>query len=891
MSAAEIRQRFLHFFERNDHRIVPSSSLVPRDDPTLLFTNAGMVQFKDVFTGKDTLPFRRATTAQKCVRAGGKHNDLENVGKTARHHTFFEMLGNFSFQDYFKRDAVRFAWEFLTVDLGLPRDRLWATIYRDDDEAHDLWVELTEIPPERIVRLGEKDNFWAMGDTGPCGPCSEIVIDRGPEHSCGRPDCALDTCGCDRWLELWNLVFMQYDRAGDGTLTPLPKPSIDTGMGLERIASVLQHVNSNFDTDLFRPIMEATEQLTGRRYDRGEAGFPFRVIADHARACTFLVADGVFPSNEFRGYVLRRILRRAVRFGRLLGLDRPFLHELAPVVGGIMGEAYPEVVQRVDYVTEVIRQEEERFHRTLNQGMTLLDELIERTRAEGRDTIAGDDAFMLYDTYGFPLDLTIDAAEERGLAVDRDGFERAMAEQRDRARRAREDDLDLAADSPLVAALEGVPPTEFVGYEHLAVQARVLAVIRGDDAQRLDAAGPGDGRIGLVLDRTPFYAEGGGQVADTGLLVAVPDQDGPAAGGRVSDLEFRVEDTRRFFGGRILHWGRVTRGRIRAGQPLRAAVDADRREDVMRNHTATHLLHRALKVVLGEHANQAGSLVAPDRLRFDFTHFDALAPEQLRRIEDLVNQQVLAGTDVRWYETSLREAREAGATALFGEKYGERVRVVRIGNFSMELCGGTHVSNTGHIGLFKIVSEGSVGSGLRRIEALTGRGALGYVRDLEDRLQDAAARLRATPAEVPQRVAEAIARQRELEREVERLRARQAGDAVDDLAAGARQVGDTKVVVARAPVAGADALRRLSDALRARLGSTLVVLGAVDDGKVQFVAAATPDLVRRGVHAGRLLGQVARAAGGGGGGRPDMAQAGGREPSKLDEALALAERL
>ncbi|HEY8449168.1 MAG TPA: alanine--tRNA ligase, partial [Bacillota bacterium] len=717
MSAAEIRGRFLSYFERQDHRIVRSSSLIPKDDPTLLFTNAGMVQFKDVFTGKERLPFKRAATAQKCMRAGGKHNDLDNVGKTARHHTFFEMLGNFSFGDYFKRDAIRFCWEFLTGELGLPPERLYATIFRDDDEAFALWQELTAIPAERIVRLGEKDNFWAMGDTGPCGPCSEVVIDRGAEYACG-PDCALDTCGCDRWLELWNLVFMQFERKPDGSLEPLPRPSIDTGMGLERIAAVLQDVPSNYETDLFRPLIEATERLTGRRYERGEGGFPFRVIADHVRAATFLIADGVFPSNEFRGYVLRRILRRAVRFGKLLGLEEPFLYRLVPVVGQIMGEAYPEVVERADYVGDVIQKEEERFHRTLEQGMDMLETLLERARAEGRNQLDGEAAFMLYDTYGLPIDLTEDAAAERGLTVDRAGFEAALEAQRARARRARED-AEAAADAPLVQALADVPPTEFVGYEQLAAPATVLAIVRGE-ARVAEAAGDA-GPIGILLDRTPFYAEAGGQVGDTGRLVG----DG---------VEVAIDDVKALPGARRLHLGRVVRGTLREGLRLQAEVDAARRWNIMRNHTATHLLHKALKVVLGEHANQAGSLVAPDRLRFDFTHLEALTPDQLTRIEDLVNDQILKGVPVTAYYTSLREAREAGAMALFGEKYGDEVRVVKIGDFSLELCGGTHVANTGQVGLFKVIAESSVGSGARRIEALTGPAALTYVRRIAGEL-------------------------------------------------------------------------------------------------------------------------------------------------------------
>ncbi|MFS8639773.1 MAG: alanine--tRNA ligase, partial [Symbiobacteriaceae bacterium] len=588
MTAAEIRERFLRFFERNGHTVVPSSSLIPKDDPTLLFTNAGMVQFKDVFTGKEKVPYRRATSAQKCMRAGGKHNDLENVGKTARHHTFFEMLGNFSFGDYFKREAIGYAWTFLTEELGLPRERLWATIYKDDDEAFALWQEVAGLPPERIIRLGEKDNFWAMGDTGPCGPCSELVYDRGEEYRCGE-SCAIGVCDCDRWLEVWNLVFMQFNRDESGRLTPLPRPSIDTGMGLERIASVLQGVSSNFDTDLFRPLIGAVEDMTGREYDPGEAGFPFRVIADHARACTFLVADGVLPSNEGRGHVLRRILRRAVRFGRILGLREPFLHRLVDTVAEVMGGAYPEVRQRAEYVRQVIRAEEERFFRTLDQGMVILADVIQRTKERGDGVISGEDAFILYDTYGFPLDLTEDAAAEAGLRVDREGFERAMAVQRQRARAARDVEEGWDPASPLARALADEPPTEFLGYDRLEDEGTVRLLVRGEEP--VDRAGAGS-EVGVILDRTPFYAERGGQVGDTGWL--------EGASARV-----RVRDTQPLPGGRILHLGRVEEGTVAVGDRLRARVDAERRAAIMRNHTATHLLHAALKRVLGDHVNQA----------------------------------------------------------------------------------------------------------------------------------------------------------------------------------------------------------------------------------------------------------------------------------------------
>ncbi|HEY8394004.1 MAG TPA: alanine--tRNA ligase [Thermaerobacter sp.] len=869
MTAAEIRERFLRFFERHGHTVVPSSSLIPRDDPTLLFTNAGMVQFKDVFTGKEKVPYKRATTAQKCMRAGGKHNDLENVGKTARHHTFFEMLGNFSFGDYFKREAIYYAWAFLTEELGLPRERLWATIYKDDDEAYALWQEVAGLPPERIIRLGEKDNFWAMGDTGPCGPCSELVYDRGEEHRCGE-SCGIGVCDCDRWLEVWNLVFMQFNRDESGRLTPLPRPSIDTGMGLERIASVMQGVASNFDTDLFRPLIQAVEAMTGQAYDPGEGGFPFRVLADHARACTFLIADGVLPSNEGRGHVLRRILRRAVRFGRILGLREPFLHRLVDTVGEVMGDAYPEVRQRAGYVREVIRAEEERFFRTLDQGMEILADVIRRTKERGDGVISGEDAFILYDTYGFPLDLTEDAAAEAGLRVDRDGFERAMAVQRQRARAARDVEEGWDPGSPLARALADEPPTQFLGYERLEDEGTVRLLVRGEQPVERAAAGSD---VGVILDRTPFYAERGGQVGDTGWL--------ESASARV-----RVRDTQPLPGGRILHLGRVEEGTLAVGDRVRARVDAERRAAIMRNHTATHLLHAALKRVLGDHVNQAGSLVAPDRLRFDFTHFQAPTPEQLRAVEDEVNRVILAGVPVRWYWTSLQEALEAGAIALFGEKYGQEVRVVQIGDYSLELCGGTHVASSSEVGLFKFTAEGGVAAGVRRVEAVTGWTTLQYVRSREDVLDRLAQRLRAGVDDLPRRVEELLAAQREAERELRQLRGRLARQAAAGLLERAPEVAGVKVVAGELPVDDPEALRDAADFIRQKAAAAAVLLGARAGDRALLVAALSDEAVRRGLHAGRLIGEVARRVGGGGGGRPDLAQAGGRQPERLAEALA-----
>ncbi|MBX5476062.1 MAG: alanine--tRNA ligase [Clostridia bacterium] len=867
-TSAEIRRAFLEFFEQRGHARVPSSSLVPADDPTLLFTNAGMVQFKDVFTGQRQVPYRRATTAQKCVRAGGKHNDLENVGKTARHHTFFEMLGNFSFGDYFKREAITFAWELVTEVFGLPMERLWATVYREDDEAAQLWQEIAGLPADRIVRLGEKDNFWAMGDTGPCGPCSEILIDRGARYACDAPECGIGKCDCDRWLEIWNLVFMQFERGADGTLTPLPKPSVDTGMGLERIASVLQDVDTNWDTDLFLPLLRRVEQLSGRAYDRGPAGFPFRVIADHARACTFLIADGVVPSNEGRGHVLRRILRRAVRFGRKLGLDRPFLCDMVPAVVDVMGEAYPEIAGAQEFVQSVIRQEEERFGQTLEQGMQLLDELVEEAKRSGRGQISGEDAFRLYDTYGFPLDLTVDAAEEAGLTVDRDGFEAVMQEQRRRARADWQAKIGAATRGGEWA--ESLPPTEFVGYDRLAAEAEVVA-IAADGAGRPEAR-EGE-RVLVVLSSTPFYAESGGQVGDTGWL------EGPA--GRA-----RVEDTRKE-AGVFLHAATVTEGRLAVGDVVQARVDENRRRDIMRNHSATHLLHRALKDVLGEHANQAGSLVAPDRLRFDFTALAAPSPDQLAEVEARVNEAVLAAHPVQVRHMKLDEAKAMGAMALFGEKYGEIVRVVSMGP-SIELCGGTHVRNTAEVGLFVLTSEGSVGSGVRRVEAVTGRGAYDYVKRREALLSAAAEAVKAPVEELPAKVEDLMARLKERERELAALRAQAARGEADRLAATAEPVHGVPVVFAEVRDYDADGLRTLADHVRDRLRSGGVVLAARVGERAMLLATFTRDVVERGAHAGEVVARAARAIGGGGGGRPDFAQAGGRDATRLADALKAA---
>ncbi|MFO7173038.1 MAG: alanine--tRNA ligase [Bacillota bacterium] len=875
MTGSEIRTKFIEFFKQKGHTHVPSSSLVPANDPTLLFTNAGMNQFKDVFLGLEQRPYKRAVTAQKCVRAGGKHNDLDAVGRTARHHTFFEMLGNFSFGDYFKKEALTWAWEFVTSKewLGLDPDRIWVTIYKDDDEAYEIWRSLG-LPPERIVRMGEKDNFWAMGDTGPCGPCSEIFVDMGEEYSCGAERCAIDTCGCDRWREFWNNVFMQYNRDADGRLTPLERPGVDTGLGLERAASILQGVWSNYDTDLLRRIIDRVVELSGVPYDPGEKGMPHRVIADHVRCCTFLIADGVRFSNEGRGYVMRRILRRAVRYGRTLGFKEPFMYRVVPAVVELMGDAYPEVRENQPLIEQEIKKEEERFFATLERGMEKLEEVLARLRRDGRTEIPGDDAFFLYDSYGFPLDIVQDVAREQGLRVDEEGFQRRLQEQRERARAAR--DVTYTGERLKVFAdhLQDVPPTEFVGYTDLVADATVLAVLNAETGEPT-GAGAGDTCI-VVLDRTPFYAEGGGQVGDQGLMTA-------------PGLTIRVEDTKKLPAGHYLHLVTVEQGYLERGQRVTAAVDRERRLATMKNHTATHLLHKALREVLGTHVQQAGSLVAPDRLRFDFTHDGPLTPEQIRAVEERVNRAVEEGLPVTWEYKPLEEAKAEGAMALFGEKYGEIVRVVSIGDYSKELCGGTHCTSAAQIGLFKIVSEGGVAAGVRRVEAVTGRGAYEYIRTLEERLEQAAVALKApSGADVPARAEAAMAQIRSLEKEVEALRARLARHEADALLAAVQEVDGVKLVAGRTGAGSADDLRQMADYLRDKLGSGVVVLAAVAEGKVTLVAAATKDLAGKRVHAGNLVRELARRVDGSGGGRPDMAMAGGKSPEKLAEALAAA---
>jgi alanyl-tRNA synthetase len=859
MTTSEIRASFLEFFRKNGHAVLPSSSLVPHNDPTLLFTNAGMVQFKDLFLGKEVRDFSRAATAQRCVRAGGKHNDLENVGYTARHHTFFEMLGNFSFGDYFKREAIHFAWNYITGTLEIPKDRLWVTVYTEDDEAERIWVEEIGVDPTRCTRMGEKSNFWAMGDTGPCGPCSEIFYDHGPDVAGGPPGTP-DEEG-DRYVEIWNLVFMQYDRSSDGVLVPLPKPSVDTGMGLERVAAVMQGVHSNYDIDLFKSLIRAAADVTGTQ-DLQSASL--RVIADHIRACTFLIIDGVVPSNEGRGYVLRRIIRRAIRHGYKLGQTRPFFHKLVSTLVQEMGSYYAELRTGEARTAQVLAQEEIRFAETLATGMTLLDAETAKLKSS---VIPGETVFKLYDTYGFPADLTADIARERGLTIDQAGFDVAMEAQRGRARAASKFGAELRDTVKLAGK------TDFSGYDRVADSARVTSLIF--DGAIVDILRPGqEGQV--VLDHTPFYAESGGQIGDTGILLG-------------ANARFIVRDTQKI-GASFAHVGVLEKGELRAGDAVDAQVDQERREAIALNHSATHLLHAALRKILGKHVEQKGSLVAADRLRFDFSHTQALTPDELRQVEDLVNSEIRENAPVETRVMALDDAKAAGAMSLFGEKYDSDVRVLSIGDFSMELCGGTHVERAGDIGLFKITGESGVAAGVRRVEALTGRGAYEWVVHTDQVLRDIAAMLRGSREDVDEKVRELVERSRKLEKEIQQLKSKLASGQGGDLSAGAKDVGGIKVLAAQIEGADVRSLREALDRLKDKLGSSVIVLGSVQEGKVLLVAGVSDDLVAR-LKAGEIAGLVAAKVGGRGGGRADFAQAGGTQPENLSAALAGVESL
>ena len=854
MTSNELRQAFLDFFRNNDHEVVASSPLVPGNDPTLLFTNAGMVQFKDVFLGDDKRSYKRAATSQRCVRAGGKHNDLENVGYTARHHTFFEMLGNFSFGDYFKREAIQYGWDFLTKTLGLPEERLWVTVFEDDDEAADIWLKEMKIDPNRFSRLGEKDNFWAMGDTGPCGPCSEIFYDHGADVPGGPPG-SPDEDG-DRYVEIWNLVFMQFDRSADGTLTPLPKPSVDTGMGLERIAAVMQGVHSNYEIDLFANLITATAETLGVKNDGSSS---LNVIADHIRACSFLIVDGVLPGNEGRGYVLRRIIRRAIRHGKKLGTSDLFFHKLVAPLAKEMGDAYPELVKAQDHVVKVLKKEEQRFAETLDQGMEILESAI--ADLDGKE-IPGDVVFKLYDTYGFPVDLTADIARERELTVDEQGFESAMGEQRDRARAASK---FSAADG---GSLKTDATTEFLGYEGTEGASEVVAIFK--EGAAVDSLGAGDAGA-VILSKTPFYAEAGGQIGDTGILVS----DGKL---------FRVDDTQRS-GEANVQFGEVEQGELGVGDKLEAIVDADRRQAIRLNHTATHLMHAALRQVLGDHVTQKGSLVAPDRLRFDFSHYEGVTSEQIQEIEDLVNDEIRKNTAAETNLMTYDDAIESGAMALFGEKYGDKVRVLRLGDFSVELCGGTHVARTGDIGVFKITSEGGVASGVRRIEAVTGKGAMEWIDANQASLSNLAGMLKSSPDQAVAKVEQLVRRTKDLEKELAAAKQALAMGQATDHSESVQEVEGVKVLATRMDGADAKTLRDAVDKFKDKLQNAVVVLGSVDDGKVRLAAGVTKNNTDK-IRAGDLIKPVAEQVGGKGGGRPDFAQAGGTDAANLDAALA-----
>ena len=859
MTSSEIRASFLEFFRKNGHAVVPSSSLVPGNDPTLLFTNAGMVQFKDVFLGKEVREYSRAATAQRCVRAGGKHNDLENVGYTARHHTFFEMLGNFSFGDYFKREAIHFAWNFVTGTLGIPKDRLWVTVFKEDDEAARIWTEEIGIQPARCTRMGEKSNFWSMGETGPCGPCTEIFYDHGPEIPGGPP--GSENEDGDRYVEIWNLVFMQYDRSADGILVPLPKPSVDTGMGLERVAAVMQGVHSNYDIDLFKSLIRAAADLTGTEDLESSS---LRVIADHIRACTFLVIDGVVPSNEGRGYVLRRIIRRAIRHGYKLGQTRPFFHNLVAPLVREMGSYYAELVGGEERATQILAQEESRFAETLAMGMTLLDAETAKLKSS---VIPGETVFRLYDTYGFPLDLTADVARERGLTIDQAGFDAAMEAQRGRARAASKFGADLRDSVKLSGK------TLFSGYDHLSGIGKVTALIF--DGALVDTLRSGqEGQV--VLDRTPFYAESGGQIGDAGTLIR-------------ASARFKVNDTRKM-GTSFAHVGVLESGDLRVGDEVDAQVDAGRRKAIALNHSATHLLHAALRQVLGKHVQQKGSLVAPDRLRFDFSHTQPVSPDEIRRVEELVNAEIRENAPAETRVMALDEAVAAGAMSLFGEKYDSDVRVLRIGDFSMELCGGTHVERAGDIGFFKIIGESGVAAGVRRVEAVTGKAAFEWVMHTDQVLRDVALLLRGSREDVDEKVRELVEKSRRLEKDVQALKSKLASGQGGDLSSQAKEVGGIRVLAAQVEGADAKSLRDALDRLKDKLGSCVVVLTTVNEGKVVLVAGVSTDLVGK-IKAGDIAGAVAAQVGGRGGGRADFAQAGGTQPENLHAALAVVETL
>jgi alanyl-tRNA synthetase len=862
----EIREEFLRFFESKGHLRLPSFSLVPKNDPSVLLINAGMTPLKPYFTGAEKPPCNRVTTCQKCIRTP----DIDNVGKTARHGTFFEMLGNFSFGDYFKKEAITWAWEFVTKVMGMPEDRLYVSIYEEDDEAFEIWNREVGLALERIFRMGKEDNFWEHG-IGPCGPCSEIYFDRGPERGCGKPDCTVG-CDCDRYIEFWNLVFTQFNRQEDGTYTKLEKKNIDTGMGLERLAVIMQDVDSIFEVDTIRRILDHVCKKAGVVYGRGDEDVSIRVITDHIRGTVMMVSDGILPSNEGRGYVLRRLLRRAARHGRLLGIKGPFLYDVAKVAIRESCEAYPELAEKEEYICKVIKTEEERFAATIDQGIAILNAMIAELKMENKDVLPGNMAFKLHDTYGFPLDLTREIAGEAGLTVDEEGFMAEMAEQKNKARMALKNREMSAWGRDLAAGIDKDLKTEFVGYESYSSESRILHIILDDE--QVNSAQQGE-EVTIILDRTPFYAESGGQVADTGYITG-------------KDGKVRVNGCVKVGEGLYLHTGVVEEGIIEKDAHVTASIDVERRLAIARNHTVTHLLHKALRNVLGDHVTQAGSLVAPDRLRFDFRHFEAMTKEEIKRVEDEVNARILDDLKVTVREMSVDEANRLGAMALFEEKYGDLVRVVQAGDYSMELCGGTHLKSTAQAGLFKIVSEGGVAAGVRRIEALTGKGALEYYDQVEEKLESIAAALRTSPQESLKRVETLNSELKAALKEIEQLKAKLASNSFDEVLGGAVEVSGMKIATGRFDQLDMDSLRNTCENLRSRIGSGVVVLASSLGDKASFVAMATKDAVERGIHCGNIVKEAAKAAGGGGGGRPDMAQAGGKDTSKIDEALRLA---
>ncbi|MEE9419633.1 MAG: alanine--tRNA ligase [Desulfatiglandaceae bacterium] len=870
MDFKEVRQKFLDYFKAHGHEIVGSSSLLPKDDPSLLFTNAGMVQFKRLFLGEEKRSYTRAATSQKCVRAGGKHNDLDNVGYTPRHHTFFEMLGNFSFGDYFKEEAIEWGWELLTDVYNLPGDRLYVSIYKDDDEAYKIWTDKMGIPEEKIARLGEKDNFWAMGDTGPCGPCSEIYLDQGPSLGCGQPGCA-PGCDCDRYLEIWNLVFTQFDRDPDGNLTPLPRPNIDTGMGLERLTAVVQGVTSNYDTDIFRGLISGIEEISERAYgDNEKQDVAFRVISDHARAVAFLIGDGIMPSNEGRGYVLRRIIRRAIRFGQVLELKDSFLSPICSKVIEVMGQDYDELLRSKSFIEGVVSSEEGRFSDTLHHGMRVLDEEIDKIRAKGGDTIPGHVAFRLYDTFGLSVDIVEDVARDEDLNLDMEGYEKAMSKQRllsqESWRGSGEEEIPEA-----IRGLMGLDiTTRFLGYETLVSEARVAAVFSEGKEISLNKAGT---QAEVVLDQTPFYGEAGGQVGDAGWLI---NSEG---------LRFRVTNTLKYGQDLIIHKGHLESGRLAIGDQVEAGVDEEKRNATARNHSATHLLHSALRGVLGDHVKQAGSLVSPERLRFDFSHFTQVSSDKLMEVEQIVNRHIRANLSIHTTEMSRDEAIKTGATAIFEERYGDRVRLVRIGGgVSMELCGGTHTRRTGDIGLFRIVGEGSVAANVRRIEALTGEVALGYDQRQERELKSVAGLLKVAPDKVGERLERLLKDLRDKERELESLKASFLSRKSDDFLSGVKEIGGIKVISRELEADSQKELRETADRIKDKLRSGIILLGAKSQGKAMLTCVVTKDLIDR-FKAGEIIRRLSSLVGGRGGGRPDMAQGGGGRPENLGDAL------